>query len=331
VGQIFDITWTASDPNGDGTIQKFEIRLSTDGGANFNFTVAPNVAGTARQFAWTVPVGFNTTQGRIRVIVTDNQGASVQDDSNANFTITDAGVTATLTSPNGGELVRRGVPFIIKWTVPDAVVPSVKGFDLSLSTDGGLTFPIRIAPSVDPAEPALGPALREFSWTPDSDICTTTARVAVITTSLSNLRTSDASDANFTIAEPGPTIDPTQMFILENFRLLLLTAAPAGGTEVVFTVGTLVQISSDEAGTTFFSFSKPNGKIKREGRKYLSKGIINGQELGVFFPSGATRFIKITKPPCGITILKVTRSGEVLTLVPTTDAEPVLPQQRVWP
>ena len=99
VGQIFDITWTASDPNGDATIQKFDIRLSTDGGANFNFTVAPNVAGTARKFTWTVPVGFNTTQARIRVIVTDNQGATAQDDSNANFTITDAGVTASLTIP----------------------------------------------------------------------------------------------------------------------------------------------------------------------------------------------------------------------------------------
>jgi hypothetical protein len=119
------------------------------------------------------------------------------------------------------------------------------------------------------------------------------------------------------------------MAIVDNFRLKLLTAAPVGGTEVVFSVGTLVQISSDEAGTTFFSFSKPDGKIKKQGRKYLSKGLINGQELGAFFPNGATRFIRITKPVCGITLLRVTRTGDTLTLATAAQAEPVL-QQRVW-
>ncbi len=329
VGQIFNITWTASDPNGNDTLQRFDVRLSTDGGTNFNFTVAPNLPGTSRSFLWSVPVGFNTTQGRIRVIVTDNQGATVQNDSGANFTITDAGVTATLTAPNGGETLKFGQQFTIAWTVPAAVAGAVKGFDLSLSTDGGLTFPIRITPlGADPAQPALGPLARNFVWNPVPSICTSSARVAVVTTSVSNLRTSDASNTNFLIAEPGPTIDTTQMFILDDFQLFLLTTAPAGGTEVLFTEGTLVQIS-DGAGT-FFSFSKPNGKIKKGGAKYLSKGTINGQDLGVFFPTGATRFIRITKPTCGITLLRVTRSGEVLSLAVTAEADPVL-QQRVWP
>ena len=330
VGQVFDITWNASDPNGDATIQKFDIRLSTDGGANYNFVVAPNVAGTARQFTWTVPVGFNTTQARIRVTATDTQGATAQDDSNENFTISDIGVAASLTSPNGGEIVERGQPFTITWTVPDAIAASIKGFDLSLSTDGGMTFPITIAPSSDPAQPALGPAARQFIWTPSTALCTSTARVALITTSLSNLRISDTSAANFTIGERGPTIDPTKMFIFDNFTLNLETVAPPGGTEVVFEFGTLVQVSSDSAGTTFFSFSKPNGKIKKQGRRYRSKGTINGLDLGVFFPSGATRVIRITKPPCGITILRVTRNGEVLTLAPAAEPEPVSPQ-RFWP
>jgi hypothetical protein len=120
------------------------------------------------------------------------------------------------------------------------------------------------------------------------------------------------------------------MSLVDNFRLVLLTAAPPGGTEVLFSVGTLVQVSSDAAGTTFFGFSKPNGKIKRAGQKYLSKGLINSQELGVFFPNGATRFIRITKPTCGITLLRVTRSGDELTLAAATEPEPLV-QQRVWP
>lgn len=331
VGQVFDITWGASDPNGDATIQKFEVRLSIDGGTNYNFTVAPNVAGTARKFTWTVPVGFNTTQGRIRVIVTDNQGGTAQDDSNANFTITDAGVTASLTSPNGGESLRFGQQFTITWTVPAEVAASLKGFDLSLSTDGGLTFPIRITPlGADPAQPALGPLVRNFVWNPVPSICTSMARVAIVTTSLSNLRTSDASNANFLIGEAGPTINTSQMFINGEFQLFLLTAAPAGGTEVLFTEGTIVEVSSDAAGTTFFGFSKPNGKIKKSGGKYLSKGTINGQDLGVFFPNGATRFIRITKPVCGLTLLHVTRSGDQLSIAAAAEAEPLL-QQQVWP
>jgi hypothetical protein len=331
VGQNFDITWNASDPNGDATLQKFDIRLSTDGGANFNLVVTPNVAGTARKFTWTVPLGFNTTQGRIRVIASDNSGGTAQDDSDANFTITDAGVTATLTSPNGGELVRFGQSFTITWTIPTVVMDSVKGFDLSLSTDSGATFPIRIAPSGDPAQPALGPAIRQFVWNPVPSICTSKARVAVITTSISNARTSDSSNADFIIGEPGPTIDTTQMFINDNFQLFLLTAAPQGGTEVLFTTGTLVEISTDVTGTTFVGFSKPNGKIKKGGGKYLSKGLINGVELGTFFPDGATRFIRITKPTCGLTVLKVTRAGNQLMLAVSTAGEEQFVPQRVWP
>jgi hypothetical protein len=326
VGQNFDIKWTASDPNGDNTIQKFDIRLSTDGGTNFNFTIAPNVAGTARMFTWTVPVGFNTTQARVRVIATDTGSLTGQDDSNANFTITDVGVTATVTSPNGGQTLRFGQQFTITWTVPAAVEAGVKGFDLSLSTDSGLTFPIKIAPGSDPAQPALGPAVRSFLWTVPS-VCTSKARVAVITTSITNQRTSDASDADFVIGEIGPTIDTTSMFLFGDFQLFLVTAAPAGGSEVLFSVDTLVEISTDAAGTTFFTFSKP-GRIKKSGGKYLSKGTINSLDLGVYFPNGATRIIRITKPVCGITLLKVVRSGEQLLLATAADAAEQ--SQRVW-
>ncbi|HSB09074.1 MAG TPA: hypothetical protein VLM38_06145 [Blastocatellia bacterium] len=330
VGEAFDITWTASDPNGDGTIQKFEVRLSTDGGTTFNTIIAPNVAGTARKFTWTVSAGFNTTQGRIRVIAMDDQGATAQDASDANFTIADVGVVAKLTFPNGGESLKFGQQVMITWTVPAADAAKVKGFDLSLSTDGGETFPIKIAPSGDPAEPALEAAARTFTWTVPV-ICTTRARVAVVTTSISNSRTSDASDSDFTISDFGPTIDTSTMFIVDDFRLVLRTTVPAGGTEVVFSQGTLVEISSDAAGTMFFSFSKPDGKIKREGRKYVSKGTINGQDLGVFFPNGATRFIRITKPTCGLTILKVTRSGDSLILAAAAAEDGQVLPQRVWP
>lgn len=328
VGQTFDVKWNASDPNGDVTIQKFDVKLSTDGGANFNFTIAPAVSGGARKFTWTVPVGFNTTQGRMRVVATDTGSLTGQDDSDANFTITDSGVTATLTAPNGGQDLRFGQPFTITWTVPSAVTASIKGFDISLSTDGGQTFPIEIAPRGDPAQPALGPTVRSFGWTVPS-ICTARARVAVVTTSVTNLRTSDTSDTDFLIAEAGPTIDTSNMFVFDEFNLFLTTTAPAGGTEILFSTDVVVEVSSDSTGATFFTFLK-HGKIKRGGGKFISKGTINGQELGVYFPSGATRFIRTTNPTCGITLLKVTRSGEQLAIAAADATDAVVTPQRVW-
>lgn len=322
VGQQFDIKWDASDANGDGTIQKFEIRLSTDGGSNFNFVITPNAASSARKFTWTVPVGFNTAQGRVRVIATDDQAATGQDSSDANFTITDAGVMATVTAPNGGETLRFGQHFNITWTVPTAVAASVKGFDISLSTDSGATFPIKIAPGSDPAQPALGPSIRTFDWVVNN-ICTSKARIAVITTSLTNTRTSDASDADFIIGEAGPTVNTSDMEIRNNFQLFLVTAAPAGGTEIVFDPEVTLEISN--ATGTFFMFSK-HPRVKAAGRKLLSKGTINGQDLGDFVPNGATRFIRLINPTCGITLLRVTRSGDLFVLAAAEQAEQPLQQ-----
>jgi hypothetical protein len=328
VGQPFDIKWDASDANGDATIQKFEIRLSTDGGSNFNFTIAPNLPGSTRKFTWTVPIGFNTTQGRVLVIATD-QSLTGQDDSDANFTITDAGATATLTAPIGGEVLKFAQQFTITWTVPTAVAATVKGFDLLLSTDGGTTFPIQIAPRTDPSQPALGQAVRNFVWNVPS-FCTSRARVAVVTTSITNVTSSSKSAADFIIGEPGPTIDTTSMFLNNNVQLFLVTTAPAGGTEVLFKTGLLVEVSNDATGSTFFTFTKP-GRIKKAGGKFLSKGSIMGEDLGVYFPNSATRFIRLTNPTCGITLLKVTRAGDQLVLATAQDALVIPAQsQPVW-
>jgi hypothetical protein len=128
------------------------------------------------------------------------------------------------------------------------------------------------------------------------------------------------SDADFSISAPGPTIDTTSMFVFGDFRLVLFTTAPAGGTEIIFTEDTTVEISSDAASTSFFTFSRP-GKIKKNGEKFLSRGTINNVDLGVFFPNGATRAIRITNPTCAITVLRVVRSGEQLNVAASAQAE----------
>ncbi|MBI3653967.1 MAG: FG-GAP repeat protein [Acidobacteria bacterium] len=309
-GSTFNITWTASDPNGDATLQSFEIRLSIDGGATFNTIIASSLAGSARSFTWTVNGGLDTLTARIRVIARDSAGATGQDDSNANFSITDPGISVHLLAPNGGEVLKFGQVFRVTWEVPTAAESQVKGFDLFLSTDGGATFPISV--KSDPINPGLGSAIRSFDWTVPNT-CTTTARILVVATSTTSARSSDSSDANFTINSPGPTIDTATMAI--DGRLVLRSIQPPIGNEVRFTETSVLEISSTDAGTQFFTFSKPP-KLKKEGRVLISKGTINNLELDTFFPDTATRFIRVTLPPCGVTLLKVRRQGTTLVVVP---------------
>ncbi|MEW6131491.1 MAG: Ig-like domain-containing protein [Acidobacteriota bacterium] len=317
-GNPFNIAWTATDPNGDNTIMKFEIRLSTDSGNTFNTLITSDVAGDARSFSWNVPTGLNTTTARIQVIVTDNTSLTGQDASDADFTITDVGILITLNTPNGGEQLKFGQTYPITWSVPAVTAAQVKGFDLFLSTDGGTNFNVPIA--FNPLTPAIAADVRTFEWTVPST-CSTTARVLVIATSLTGARSSDSSNTNLSITGFGPTVATDGLFLDETAsRMILLTTAPTGGTEIVFTADSVIEISSDEAGTAFFTFSKPF-KLKKQGKKVVSKGVINNQELGAFFPNGATRVLKLTNPPCGISVLKIRRQGDVFVIVPLAAAE----------
>ena len=323
-GSNSNITWNASDPDGNDTIANFELRLSTDAGTTFNTIIAASVGGSARQFQWAVPTGINTTQARIRIVATDNQGAKGQDDSNANFTITDVGVSVTLLQPNGGERLTPGQQFVIGWDVPVPLRSQVRGFDLFLSTDGGSTFPQKIAIGGDPAQPALGPGIFNFTWAVPA-VCSRLVRVSVVATSNTGVRTSDASNGNLSILDPGPTVNPDGMAIFADVERIKLGAfQPPSGNLIPFNENTIVEVAN--ASGQFFGFSKPP-KVKQEGRKLLTKGTINDQSVLVFFPDGATRVIRVTNPPCGVVELTVRRSGEQLILV-TAGSE--LEAQRVW-
>ena len=314
-GSVSVINWTASDPNGDNTLQSFEIRLSIDGGANYNTIIASNLSGTARTFNWTVNSGINTNSARIRVIATDNTGATGQDDSNANFSITDPGITVELLTPNGGESILAGQTYRINWEVPVASAAQVRGFDLFLSTDGGTTFNTSIISN--PVNPALGPGIRFYDWMVPANIgCTSMGRVLIVATSITGARSTDMSAANFSTVGPGPTINTASMELDETLsRLVLRTIQPPTGTEILFLPTAVIEISTTEAGTTFATFSKPF-KNKKEGKVAITKGTINNQDLNLFFPDGATRILRITNPPCGVTTLRIRRQGSIFVIAP---------------
>ncbi|HKF57125.1 MAG TPA: hypothetical protein VKJ45_16820 [Blastocatellia bacterium] len=313
VGQTVNINWTVTDPNGNNHLNRFQLLLSVDGGASFNFTIANNLVGTARTFAWTVPGTVVSAQGRIQINAFDDVGATGTAQTAANFTITDLGVPVTLVTPNGTETLRFGQTFLITWTVPQAAQSRVKGFDLFFSSDGGLTFPLKLVSGPDPSQPALGPTTSSFSWTVPS-FCTTTARIAVTATSTSNVRTQSSDGISFAIKDNGPTIDTTMMSVDTSVsRAIFFIATPQQGAEVDFSGSTVVEISTDATGTQFVTFAKPF-KIKKAGKKLITRGPINGQDLLDFFPNGAVRFIRFTNPTCAVTLLKVMRNNDQLTV-----------------
>jgi hypothetical protein len=312
-GSTFNINWTAADPNGDGTIQRFEIRLSTDGGASFNTIITSNVAGNLRTFAWVVPTGLNTQTARIRVIAFDDAGGTGQDDSDVNFTISDAGVLVTITAPVGGETLIQGSTFNITWDVPLALRPQIKGFDVFFASDG-VTF-VPLTP-VNPTQPALQPTVFSFAWTVPN-LCVSTAKVLVRATSITNA-ISTSTSGFFSIAQRGPTVDTATgtIFFNSSGSKLNFRITTINGVEVRFEDGVKLEIATDAAGTQFFEVAKT--KKKSSGNKLQSKGKVNNLNVGAFFTDGSTRLVRITNPTCGVTLLLLKRVGNNLVVDATT-------------
>lgn len=100
-----------------------------------------------------------------------------------------------VTSPNGGEQLAVDTDFTITWNAGDNV--GVTGIDILLSRDGGATFPETLATDLSNDG--------SHGWQvtgPASDAC----RIAVIARDAAGLRAMDRSDADFVIADGGPSI-----------------------------------------------------------------------------------------------------------------------------
>ncbi len=84
--QSYSITWTAT-----GTSGTYDIAYSIDNGVNWS-SIGSNV--TTLSYPWTVP---NIQSSQVKIRVMDQTNNTIQDQSNAFFTITAAVV---LTAPN---------------------------------------------------------------------------------------------------------------------------------------------------------------------------------------------------------------------------------------
>jgi len=174
VGATQNIAWTKT-----GSIATAKIEYSTNGGVDYPNVITNSVAAADLGFLWTVPDNMSST---VKVKITDNADATVNDASNANFKIAGSFV---LTSPNGGEKWAAGSLQSITWTKTGSIVNA----KLEYSTDGGSTYPNLIV--------ATTPAANlSYAWTLGA---ATSTQVRVRITDVSDATVNDASNANFKI------------------------------------------------------------------------------------------------------------------------------------
>jgi subtilisin family serine protease len=182
-GSRHEIKWS----HNVGSNAFMRIELSRDGGTTFPEVLAASVKNTsssAGSFFWYV-TGPNVSTAVVRVSWTSGP---VSDVSNVAFQIVDPLVTVTSptsTSVNWG----FGTTQLVKWTHNTGVGTT---FDVHLSTDGGVSFPIVLAAGVTGTQVQV--------TTPTLGAAVTTARVRVKWTNApAGITAEGQSAANFKI------------------------------------------------------------------------------------------------------------------------------------
>ena len=203
--QQVQITWTTTVAPQSYSLASHKVELSTDNGQNF--TVIPGaeeLPGDARSFTWSVP-NIESLTAKIKVSTVD-LGARRTSSTTGTF-----GILRTLpgdidaprvnfNSPVGGETFTSGSNLLIAWTSSDNVAVTVQ--DLSLSLDGGQTFPITIAGG-------LAASTQNFNFAIPQDLTTTQARLRLVVRDAAGNVGQAVTANNFTIAQAVDNIAPT--------------------------------------------------------------------------------------------------------------------------
>jgi len=182
-GTTFEITWTYT-----GNIANVALAYSTDNGANWNTIGTVLNAGS---YSWVAP-NVSSTQCLVRV--RDATNNLVSDQSDNVFTIGSFGnETATVLSPNGGEVFCIGRTAAITWTTTGLV----GNMRIQYSTNNGGSWKTIVAST---------PNTGSYLWTvPDAPAAQCKVRVM----EASDGNPTDTSDAVFTIAECGANLSIT--------------------------------------------------------------------------------------------------------------------------
>ena len=180
-----NITWTTT-----GTVENVMIEYSTDGGIT-GTTLVDSTPNTGT-YAWTVP---NTPSNNCLVRVSSTADPTIQDTSEAPFTISPPPNALVLTSPNGGERWPATTTQNVTWTTR-GTVPNVR---IEVSTSGGTSYADVVA-----SIPNTG----AYAWAVPN---TPSANCLVKISSPTDATISDTSDAPFTIAPPPKPFAPLSL------------------------------------------------------------------------------------------------------------------------
>ncbi len=178
VGTIQNIQWTSSGVN------NVKIEYTTNNGTNWNEVIASANA-AAGTYAWTIP---NTVSTNCLVKISDANNASLNDQSNAVFTI-ESQPSITVIKPNGGEVWRVGTIQNIQWTST-----GVNNVKIEYTTNNGTDWIAIIA--------SVGASTGIYAWTIPN---TVSPNCLVRITDVSDPLINDKSNSLFGI-DPIPSV-----------------------------------------------------------------------------------------------------------------------------
>ena len=293
VGSTHNINWS----HNLGTSQSVNIDLSRDGGASWTTVAAnvPNSAATTGTYSWVVSAP-GTTAARIRVSWAANPAVSSV--SAVNFTISG---TITFTAPTGAPSWAIGSTRTLSW---NHTLGAGQAFDIDLSTDGGTTFPTRIATAV-PASAASG----TYAWVVSGPASTTNRLRVQWSASAAVTRTS----GNFTMAAPAITVTApntavnwavgTTRNVTWNQNLGTSDAVnidesiDGGGSWT--RIASAVPNSANTTGTYSWVVSGPPSTTARIRVSWAANGSVFGQSAVNF--TVANPFVTVTAPNTAVT------------------------------
>jgi len=258
-GQSFRIEWQTTVAPQSFSIASHRVELSTDGGQTF--TVIPGaeqLRADARDFNWTVPNIQVANKAQIRVSTVD-LGAKRANSITGNFTIGMGGSgnndtqapTVNFIAPMGGENFNSGSNLAISWMSNDNV--GVVAQDLSLSTDGGMTFTTTLATG-------LSGSTQSFNFAIPQTLETNQARLRLIVRDAAGNSSQAITANNFRIQSAVDNLAPTVTISQPTSNQQVMAGQPiqvnwqSTDNRAVISQGLLLSIDGGQSFTQVASF-----------------------------------------------------------------------------
>jgi hypothetical protein len=220
--QQVQINWQTTVAPQSYSLTSHKVEFSTNGGQTFTtIPGAEELPADARSFTWTVP-NIQSANAQVRVSTVD-LGARRAASATGTFAILQAppidniAPTVNFSSPVGGESFNSGSNLNIAWVSSDNV--GVTSQDLSLSIDGGQTFPMTIASG-------LPGSTQSFNFAIPQSLTTNQARLRLIVRDAAGNTAQSTTANNFTIQAAMDNIAPTVTISLPSSNQRVIAGQP---------------------------------------------------------------------------------------------------------